>query len=253
MNYSTFDTYAPRVALLPLVPVLLLQGRYVRRVTPLLPEAAGPSTGVVPGEGLPLSLLVLGESTVAGVGAPDHARALTGQLAQALAARAGHPVRWRALGRSGYTAARARRRLLPELPAGPVDAVVLALGVNDTLQGRAPARWADDLASLIAGVREQVGQAPVLLASVPPMGMFPALPQPLRWAMGWRAATLARAAARLAPSLARVRYSAAQLDSATGFFCADRFHPSVEGYRVWGGLLAAELMDLLSFSPGPLP
>lgn len=245
MNYSKIDTYVPRIAFLPLLPLLLLQGRHVRRVTPLLPGAAGPTTGRTEGQGAPLSLLVLGESTVAGVGAPDHALALTGQAALALAARAGRPVRWRALGASGYTAARVQKRLLPELPAEPADAVVIALGVNDTLQGRAPARWAADLASLIAGVRERVGPAPALLAGVPPMGMFPALPQPLRWAMGWRAATLARAAARLAPSLARVRYSAAQLESAAGFFAADRFHPSVEGYRVWGGLLAAELMELL--------
>ena len=163
MQSSLIDTYAPPVLLAPLLPVLLLQGRYVRRVTPLLPAAAGPDVGLAPGAGPLLSLLVLCESTVAGVGAPDHASALTGQVAQGLAERTGRAVRWRALGASGYTAARARERLLPKLPAEPADAVVLALGVNDALQGRAPARWAGDLASLIAGVRERVGHVPVLL------------------------------------------------------------------------------------------
>lgn len=246
MQSSLIDTYAPPVLLAPLLPLLLLQGRYVRRVTPLLPAAAGPDVGMAPGAGPLLSLLVLGESTVAGVGAPDHASGLTGQVAQGLAERTGRAVRWRALGASGYTAARARERLLPKLPAEPADAVVLALGVNDALQGRAPACWAADLAELIAGVRERVGHVPVLLAGVPPIGLFPALPQPLRWAMGWRAATLARAAARLAPTLARVRYSAARLESADGFFCADRFHPSAAGYHAWGGLLAAELAEWLA-------
>ncbi|HLM69468.1 MAG TPA: hypothetical protein VK358_18145, partial [Longimicrobium sp.] len=46
-----------------LAPVLVLQGKRVRRTTPRLPEAAGPRTGAVAGRGAPVRLLVLGEST----------------------------------------------------------------------------------------------------------------------------------------------------------------------------------------------
>ncbi|EKS9872121.1 SGNH/GDSL hydrolase family protein, partial [Burkholderia cepacia] len=38
-------------------PLLFAQGRYVRRVTPRLPEAAGPRDGVA-GDGPPLRVLV---------------------------------------------------------------------------------------------------------------------------------------------------------------------------------------------------
>ncbi len=50
-----------------LAPLLLWQGRHVRRVTPRLPEAAGPRAGTT-GHGPPLRLLVLGDSAAAGVG-----------------------------------------------------------------------------------------------------------------------------------------------------------------------------------------
>ncbi|WP_236040775.1 hypothetical protein [Marinobacter nauticus] len=51
-----------------LFPVLLYQGKRTRRVTPRLPEATGDYAGQY-GEGEPVfRLLVLGESTAAGVG-----------------------------------------------------------------------------------------------------------------------------------------------------------------------------------------
>ena len=179
---------ASSLVAVPLLPVLWLQGRHVRSRTPRLPAAAGPTVGTIPGEGVPLRLLVVGESTVAGVGAPDHAHALTGQIAAALATRTGRPVHWHAAGQIGATAHAARTRLVPEVPAAPMDVIVLALGVNDVLQFQASTRWTRDLTQLIADLRRRVGPAPVVLASVPPMGRFPALPQPLRgyWDCGRR-------------------------------------------------------------------
>ena len=191
----------------PLLPILWLQGRHVRKHTPRLSEATGPTVGTIPAGGIPLRLLVIGESTVAGVGAPDHAHALTGQIAAALATRTGRTVHWHAVGKIGATAHVARTRLVPDVPQTPVDVIVFALGVNDVLGFHAPSRWTRDLTQLIADVRGRVGTAPVVLASVPPMGRFPAFPQPLRCVLGLWATALDRAAQRSVPTLVRVRHS----------------------------------------------
>src|ERR1035437_9235238 len=76
-------------------PVIVVQGRQVRRATPVLPEAAGPREGTEgAGEhGAELALLVLGESTAAGVGAGTQAGGLGRQAATALASRTGRPGR----------------------------------------------------------------------------------------------------------------------------------------------------------------
>ena len=153
----------------PLLPILWLQGRHVRKYTPRLPEATGPTAGTISGVGVPLRLLVIGESTVAGVGAPDHAHALTGQIAAAIAARTGRTVHWHAMGKIGATARVARTRLVPEVPRLPIDIIVIALGVNDVLRFHGPGQWIRDLTQLISDLRERVGAAPVVLASVPPM------------------------------------------------------------------------------------
>ncbi|MET3217482.1 UNVERIFIED_ORG: hypothetical protein ABIC48_005266 [Burkholderia territorii] len=51
-------------AIAALGPLLFAQGRYVRRVTPRLPEAAGPRDGVA-GGGPPLRVLAVGDSAAA--------------------------------------------------------------------------------------------------------------------------------------------------------------------------------------------
>lgn len=227
------------VAMVPLLPLLYLQGRLVRRRTPKLPDATGPTFGRVPGREPALRLLVVGESTVAGVGAPTQEVALTGQLAATLAQRCRRAVCWRALGRSGVSARDVHRLLLPELEETAADLVVIALGVNDVLRFRSPEGWRADLRRLIASLRRRLGRVPVILASVPRMQYFPALPQPLRWILGLRARMLDGAARRLAQQMECVVHVPFSMDPrATELFCADGFHPSVKGYAVWAGQLA---------------
>ncbi|HEX8692249.1 MAG TPA: SGNH/GDSL hydrolase family protein [Longimicrobium sp.] len=241
MPLADLPLRAASSASLVLLPVLLAQGRRVRRDTPRLPEAAGPREGVAPGAGPPFGLLVLGESTAAGVGAASHAEALSGQVARALAGRTGRAVAWRVLGRNGATAESARRELLAAADGVRADVAVVALGVNDTLRFRAPGRWRRHLAELVEALRGRCGPVPVVLAGVPPLGLFPALPQPLGAVLGLRARLLDRAAERLAGELSGVRHvPMPALDAAAveAFFCEDGFHPSVRGYAAWAEALA---------------
>ena len=240
-------------ASLVLFPVLLLQGRRVRRATPRLPEAAGPREGVVPGAGPRLRLLVIGESTAAGVGTAHHGEAVTGQVAAALSARTGRAVAWRVLGQGGATAEAARRELLAPARGVAADVAVIALGVNDTLRFHAPGRWRGALEALVAELRTRCGEIPVVLSGVPPVGRFPALPQPLRGVLGLRARLLDETARRLAGELGDVAYvPMPRIDTpeVDAYFCADRFHPSPRGYAAWGAALAEAAAALLRADPG---
>jgi lysophospholipase L1-like esterase len=223
-----------------LFPVLLLQGRQVRRTVPRLPEAGGPSEGQVPGAEPALRLLVLGESTVAGVGAPSHEDGLAGQTARALASATGQAVRWRAIGRSGVTAHTTRTELLEPAVNVRADVAVIALGVNDTLRFHGAARWTEDLQRLLDTLRARCGRIPIVLSAVPPMSRLPALPRPLGSVLGLRAQLLDRAAQRLAGRWDQVAYVPAPVwlvEAIDAFFCEDRFHPSPSGYAIWGRLL----------------
>ncbi|MEV7042800.1 SGNH/GDSL hydrolase family protein [Amycolatopsis sp. NPDC051061] len=215
--------------------VILAQAVYVKRKTPRLPGAAGPAEGLVPGDGEPFRLAVLGESTVDGVGAADHEEALTGCLAREIA-REGRAVRWQAVGRTGANARTVRAELVPLVR--PADLVVVALGVNDTIELRTAASYRRDLLELVVELRRRLGPVDVLLAGVPPMSRFPALPRPLRDVLAARSTALDAAAASLA-KISGVRHlpmDPVLLDPAA--FASDRFHPGPAGYARWAQTLA---------------
>jgi lysophospholipase L1-like esterase len=225
-----------------LMPVVALQGRSLQRRIPRLPEAKGATEGLVPGAEPEIGLLVIGESTAAGVGAENHDEALVGQTARALAAETGRAVRWRVLGKNGATAESALVKLFQPAANVRADVAVIALGVNDSLAFRKRLRWARALDVLIGKIRERCGPIPVVLAAVPPMGSFPALPHPTRMVLGLRAAVLDRTAARLAASIPNAVHVPTPLrggEDAAPYFASDGFHPSPRGYTVWGRALAA--------------
>ncbi|WP_439385679.1 SGNH/GDSL hydrolase family protein [Amycolatopsis lexingtonensis] len=215
--------------------VLIAQAVYVKRTTPRLPGAAGPTEGLIPGDGEPFRLAVLGESTVDGVGAADHEEALTGCLARELA-RDGRAVRWQAVGRTGANARTVRAELVPLVD--PADLVVVALGVNDTIELRTAPAYRRDLLALVVELRRRLGPVGVVLAGVPPMSRFPALPRPLRDVLSARSTALDAAAAALArvPGVTHLPMDPALLDPAA--FASDRFHPGPAGYARWAQTLA---------------
>jgi len=226
-----------RLSLLAL-PLLLAQGLWARRVTPRLPEGDDAPDGSVPGEGASLELVVLGESTTAGVGVASHDLGLAGSTARALARRLDRSVHWRALGVNGFKAASVRRELVPRIPQRPAGLVVIALGVNDTAKLTSPRRWQRELDALIDAARERTGPCPVVLAAVPPLGRFPALPRPLRWTLGLRARELDRRARELAATMTDVYHVPFTPADEPDLFAADGYHPSERGYALWGEILA---------------
>jgi lysophospholipase L1-like esterase len=218
-----------------LAPVLIYQGKGLRRRIPRLPEAADPA-GVAAGRSPRVRLAVLGDSTAAGVGAKRHQDALAGMLAAAIARRVGREVSWRAVARGGATS-RTARELVPGLVDGDwrPDVVVVAVGVNDLKNLRRLRDWDQDVPALLGAINDLTGGVPVIVSGMAPVSQFPALPQPMRAVMALRARamdhTLRRAAGdRHVPVNPRMIGS--------GFFAEDGFHPSSQGYRAWADELA---------------
>ena len=97
-----------------LSPLLIHQGRKARRDTPRLPEATGDCHGQY-GDGIPeRRLLVIGESTAAGVGVQRHEQGLASQLARLLHERSGKTVAWHTFGINGATLSELMDNLSPD-------------------------------------------------------------------------------------------------------------------------------------------
>ena len=236
----------------PLLPILLAQGQWLRKRTPRLPDASGPLEGTIAGAGEPIRLIAVGESTVAGVGAARHETGLTGQLALNLSRYSKRSVNWMVVARSGINARKTLTELVPKLSGRLADVVLIALGVNDSIEFHTARRWADDLERLIVAIRAEVGDALVLLSGVPPLDCFPVLPQPLNFVLGARSAALGRASVTVANKMERVLHVPFQIEKsdARQLFCADGFHPSELGYRLWAEQLAEAFASFSTIDSG---
>lgn len=226
-------------AKLVLAPLLVAQAVATRRRAPVLPEADGPRRGSV-GAGAPLRVLIVGDSSGAGVGVKTQDDALAGHLTRTLAALVPRRIDWALHAKSGITTAQALALLQAEPPA-PADVAVVVLGVNDVV-GQVPSASAvRQRAALADWLREHAAVRHVVFAPLPPMHRFPLLPQPLRWIAGSDAARHNAAVARWAETREDVSHARIALDLGPQNMADDGFHPGAPVYRACGEALARHI------------
>lgn len=227
-------------AKLALAPLLVWQGVRVRQRALRLPEAAGPREGSVGQGDLRLRLLIVGDSSGAGVGASLQDEALAGRLSRALAERLGGRVDWQLCATTGHTT----RDALVQLKAAelrPADVLVTALGVNDVVGQVGPRAWLGQLMEIETLARTRAGVRFSLYSAVPPMDQFPLLPQPLRWLLGAQACRLNAALAGAMVAGLRGMESTPASFQAASLMAEDGFHPNPAGYALWAETLAERL------------
>jgi len=226
-------------AKLLLSPLLVAQAVAARLRMPRLPEAEGARAGET-GRGPLLRLLILGDSSAAGVGVAQQRDALSGHLSRSLAAQCGVRVQWQLLACAGVTSAQCLQLLEAE-PPGSADIAVVVLGVNDVI-GQVPSRLAVQAREAIANrLRNRHGVVHVVFAPLPPVRRFPGLPQPLRWIAGADAQRHDSAVARWAASREDVSHVPIDLPLNRGVMADDGFHPGEPVYRVCGVALAEHI------------
>jgi lysophospholipase L1-like esterase len=220
------------IVILPFAPFLYLQGQYTRRRVGVLPGAGGDTTGVTGNGDQPARLLVIGESTVAGLGARTHDLALTGQFARRLGDQIDRSVQWTVIGKNGVTARQTLDELVPQTPDEPFDYVLLGIGGNDVLKLSSPRKWRRDMIELITTLREKNPSATIFVTNCPMINLSPALPQPIKFLL-WRLSRLHDANIReFSAAMDRVFYYHQPRSVTEGFF-ADGIHPSEKGYADW--------------------
>lgn len=242
--------YSRAIAVL-LSPVLLLQGRRTKRSIPNLPDAARPWQGSVAGDN-PLSILVLGDSTAAGVGTDNQEDALPGHLARAFAAEWERGVTWRAIAENGATTRDIVQRFLAEASLERYDVIFVSIGANDVLTVRSRRAFRHDYRTILRRLRAVNPQALMLAACLPAFSQFDAIPNPLRWALQLHATNLEGAARAFVKSEPGIIMSPPAPEHTPGFFATDHFHPSAAGYRDWVEFALADAKLIRRAAESPL-
>lgn len=242
MNTKTLHDNLTLSTIIPMFPLLLAEGVYTRQKVPRIGEAAGPNSGIIHGQGDPIRLAMIGESTIAGVCAKTYEQGLAGQTAVYLHNQTNRPIHWQAIGKNGIQVQATRTDLLPQLNQKP-DFVFIGLGVNDVTHFASRHSWQTHLRGLFQDLHLAWGNVPIIMSGMPPMHQFPALPQPLRWYLGKRAAILDRLTRAVCGDFYHVSYLPIPPLPTPDYFCIDQFHPSELGYKAWGEWVGTAVLE----------
>jgi lysophospholipase L1-like esterase len=228
---------------LALAPLLVVQALATRRRAPVLEEAAGPREGRFGGSGEALRLLIAGDSSAAGVGVAHQHQALAGHLGRTLARLARRPVHWQLHAKSGLSTAQVHR-LLEQHPLPRFDVAVIVSGVNDVIDQVPSQRALQQRVALADWLLHERGVGHVVFAPLPPVHLFPLLPQPLRRVMGADARRHDHAVQRWAATRNDVSHVTIDLQVGPESMASDGFHPGEPVYRACGETLAAFIVEL---------
>jgi lysophospholipase L1-like esterase len=240
--------------ILPLMPLMYRDGKRIMSTIPILPDAEIPA-GVVPGpDGKTLRLLLIGESTMSGVGVATHAEGFAGALARTLGAGWNTEVQWRVYARSGYTLKKIRAKVLPIIEESEVDLIVVGMGANEAFQLNTPNGVRRDFQAVIEDLRTRFGpDVPIAFPNMPPIKEFPAFTPVLKFTLGNMVECFGEVLADLVKNQANVYHNnevirlkdwteRLNMKSDPTVFFSDGVHPSGLTYTTWGNDFGAFLL-----------
>ena len=216
-----------------LIPALIVQGYRIKKNTPRLLEPKGQREGHT-GMGKPLSILILGDSAAAGVGVETQQDALLGAVIDEL--KMDYAIDWKLHAKTGDGTSQIIQNI-HTLENRHYDVVLTSVGVNDVTKLISAKQWAKQQQDLYCLIQQKFSPTLVIAAGVPPMHLFPALPNPLSWLFGQYAKQMNVKLAQLVHTRSNmqwIEYDLQQYQALNLDMAADGFHPSKEIYQIWG-------------------
>jgi lysophospholipase L1-like esterase len=230
-----------------LFPFLLPQAFRVRKTAPRFAAATGPNQGTA-GETYHSerrTLIAIGDSIIAGVGAGSQQQGLASRAAALLAQSLLCPVEWKSVGKIGVTSQDVLNQLVLKLPPLPADFIAVSVGVNDLTSLSTTGTFKKRLNQLLLALRAHSPQAIVAIAGIPPLRGFPLLPQPLRALFGMRGDSFDQAIRAVVAQHPNMIHVPLDFDPTPDKFSADGFHPSEQSYKEFGEGMAQHMLQLI--------
>ena len=229
-----------KAATIALIPALVIQGNRVKKNTLRLPEPEGAREGQT-GTGNKLSLLILGDSAAAGVGVEHQDDALLGAILHEL--KNDFEIDWKLQAKTGDTSSKVIHAL-DQIEVQHYDVIVTSVGVNDVTKLIPVEVWIQKQEQLYSKIQQKFSPKLIIAAGVPPMNMFPALPNPLAWLFGQYAKQMNQQLENFVNQQVNMQWIEYDIEKYRAMnlqMAADGFHPSKEVYTLWGQEVAGKI------------
>ena len=229
-----------KAATIALIPALVIQGNRVKKNTLRLPEPEGAREGQT-GTGNKLSLLILGDSAAAGVGVEHQDDALLGAILHEL--KDDFEIDWKLQAKTGDTSSKVIHAL-DQIEVQHYEVIVTSVGVNDVTKLIPVEVWIQKQEQLYSKIQQKFSPKLIIAAGVPPMNMFPALPNPLAWLFGQYAKQMNQQLENFVNQQVNMQWIEYDIEKYRAMnlqMAADGFHPSKEVYTLWGQEVAGKI------------
>jgi lysophospholipase L1-like esterase len=235
--------------------LLVVEARLARKIIRAAPNGDPPAADRMYGAALPgdpVSFVVLGDSTGAGLGVQHPDETLGSLLATGLSAIGARPVQLTNVAISGSRSEDLSGQVTQALDVRPEIAVIM-IGANDVTARTPPGESVRHLAAAVRRLRDSGCE--VIVGTCPDLGSVEPLMQPLRWIA--QRASRQLAAAQTITVVERGGRSVSLGDllgrefaaDPREMFSADRFHPSARGYAAAAAALLPSMAAALGFEP----
>ena len=241
-----FNVLVLNAFVLLLMPILGIQAIWVRKKALRLPEPEGQreydfNTDLLhcTDSMAKRTLMIVGDSAAAGVGAKSQDEALSGRISHL--APKGLLSRMSLHATTGLTSGDVVN-LLTQIPAKSYCTALVSMGVNDVTKFVSLNAWRINIESVASLLKHKFNCQSIIFTALPPMHLFPVIPQPLRTILGIRAYLFNKVLQRYiaksdSAQILRINImeqgSAARSMKDSGLMAEDGFHPSSKGYAVW--------------------
>ena len=218
----------------------------LKREVPRLPLPGDSPFGICKGKDKEFKILGLGESPMAGVGIAKHSLTLTGLTAVKLNKLLGCSVKWEILAESGLSL-KNLNKLIGEQLGKNADLVLVSMGGNDVFQLTPPWVWKNNINTCVKLLFEKENKPLILFSPVPPVGRFPAIPNPLRITFSFWGLLLQASLAQTINSMDNAYLLDERFPEGKEYYLEDGIHPSPLAYDPWSEKLAIMTLELLGY------
>lgn len=224
-----------------LFPAYVWQGLGVRRKTMRLAPPKGKTVLGAKGKGQPIKVLLIGDSSAAGVGVKSIENSLGGQIFEKLQTKSKRPIEVRIAGNNSATSGQIRDFVVPHIEQRDYTHVILNIGTNDAKNFHTGNRFCREFGTLLYVLKARFPDARIIWSSILDLSGVPSLPPLLGKILGWRSDELRHRGEILCRERGAV-IPEGEWNPDPVNFSIDGFHASETGYSQWAAILVEHIL-----------
>ena len=225
------------------LPIYVWQGLSVRKNTERMEPPLISKISPRKGKGTALRILIVGDSSAAGVGVDDISHSLGGHLSKILNEKSGRPTSVQISGNNSATAGALRDHVVPNLAREEYDYISLNVGVNDAKNFHTGKRFCKEFGTLLYALQARFPHAQLIWGGIINLQNVPALPAPLNKILDIRSRILDQNGRVLCEERGALAPKS-NWKVIPENFARDGFHASSLGYQRWADELADYILSI---------